>query len=612
MKRIVYFFTFFCIFLFVFSSPLFAVEEFTTICHSYYQIFENGDSSITQEVSIINQRPDIYVSEYTFKIVGQDIQNIKAWDKAGPLKIKSSTENDETTLEISFNEKVVGKDSTLSFIIKYEVPKLAKKEGQLWKVMLPKLNKENSPDQYSLELKIPISFGSLAFASPYPQKSEKKGENVLYFFEKNDFIKYGIILEFGSYQIYKFELNYQLENLSDQLVGKEISLPPDTNYQLVEYQKIAPVFKNIRRDIDGNWLASYDLLPNQKIEISAVGRVKIFSSPVNILPILNQLSDNYLKPNSYWEVDDEKIRQISSNLKTPKEIYDYVVNLLNYDYERVNKDPERFGALKTLSRPKDALCLEFTDLFVTLARASGIPAREIEGYAQTNDPQLRPLSLSSDILHSWGEFYDFTSSSWRMVDTTWGKTTGGYDYLNNFDMSHFTFVIHGLNPQLPPPAGAFKYKQDNRKNIFVEFDKDAPSKNNEISILLKIKKVNLLKNIAIWSLLVENLGPSASYNLEVNFADFEQFNQKIEYLLPFEKKNLEIEIKNVLSFLKMKSDVVIIRVGNQEFKQKLNINELAKTFLIQSLKFLILFLVCLITLKKLTFSLIKKMKLPRA
>ena len=111
------------------------------------------------------------------------------------------------------------------------------------------------------------------------------------------------------------------------------------------------------------------------------------------------------------------------------------------------------GALSALNNPTSAVCLEFTDLFVALSRAAGIPAREIDGYAYTNNAHDRPLSLTEDVLHAWPEYYDFDKKAWIMVDPTWGNTTGGIDYFNALDFDHIAFVIKGENSGYPIPAG---------------------------------------------------------------------------------------------------------------------------------------------------------------
>ena len=93
--------------------------------------------------------------------------------------------------------------------------------------------------------------------------------------------------------------------------------------------------------------------------------------------------------------------------------------------------------------------MEFTDLFITIARSAGIPAREVNGFAYTENPDIQPLSLVNDVLHAWPEYYDSEKGVWIPVDPTWGSTTGGVDYFSKLDLRHFTFVVHGKDSTKP-------------------------------------------------------------------------------------------------------------------------------------------------------------------
>src|SRR5258707_13577173 len=100
--------------------------------------------------------------------------------------------------------------------------------------------------------------------------------------------------------------------------------------------------------------------------------------------------------------------------------------------------------------------MEFTDLFIAMARAAGIRAREINGYAYTENKDSEPLSLVADVLHSWPEYWDKYNKEWILVDPTWGNTTHGIDFFHKLDLRHFTFVIHGVNSEFPLSPGSYK------------------------------------------------------------------------------------------------------------------------------------------------------------
>lgn len=609
-KKILNFFT--LIVLLQFSlNPAVASEEFNSYYRVFYRFFENGNSAVSHEISLVNQQPDIYISEYSINLFDQKIKNVKAWDNLGPLKINTTETGNSTIINLKFNEKVVGRGQTLSFILKYDVPNLAKKEGRIWKVILPKLSGETLPDEYSVNIEIPQWFGSLAFASPYPREIQKVGGSSNYHFQKEDLQNFGILLEFGSYQAFDFNLIYHLQNNEDKEVIKEITLPPDTSYQVVQYLKINPEPSLVYLDPDGNWLAQYTLKPQERTEIRASGKVKIFPSPVNInLPSESDL-ERYLKPRKYWEKDDEKIIKIASKFKNPKEIYDFIISTLQYNYEKVNSKRQRLGALNSLKFPKDALCLEFTDLFIALARASGIPAREIEGYAYTDNLKLRPLSLLQDILHAWPEYYDFQSGKWRMIDPTWGKTTGGFDYFNNFDMSHFSFVIHGGDSQIPLPPGSFKLPGEEGKNILIEYGQEFPEAKPNFEVYLKIDKTNLFRKELKGTLSIKNIGTTAVYNFPIYLTESKNlktdFNiKKISHLLPYEKINIPIMATSIHPIYKNIDETIKVGIFDIVYPQKVSIKIIGiYPLAILTILILIILLVFLIYLKNKKRSILK-------
>jgi len=151
-----------------------------------------------------------------------------------------------------------------------------------------------------------------------------------------------------------------------------------------------------------------------------------------------------------------------------------VVNSLDYDFDVIQKDyVQRNGALKALNKEVPAACMEFTDLFITLARSAGIPARELNGYAINVYQNVSlPLSIklkSGDFLHSWPEYYD-PNFGWVPVDPTWGNTSQ-LDFFSKLDNSHFAFVIKGRDSEYPLPAGFYR-TDDNKKLVEVDISEN--------------------------------------------------------------------------------------------------------------------------------------------
>lgn len=566
---------FFTCFNLVFTNIVVATEDFKTICGTSYQVFEDRRALVNQEISLVNLKPDLYVSQYSLIINGDQIENVSAWDRLGPLKITLKKENDTTEILLTFNEKVVGLNQTLSFIVKYDIKNFIKKEGNIWRISLPKLANESQSESYKLELSVPQSLGLLAYASPYPQAIKKVNNLTTYVFDKSDLAERGAILEFGDYQIFDFTLNYHLFNSEGQTVTNQIALPPDTPYQKVYLEEIQPLPSNVKIDSDGNWLADFMLKPAENINIKVVGKAKIFSSPLNHLSASSQDYSSLTTTKKFWETDAEKIKKMAADLKTPRDIYNFVVKTLTYNYDLVSPTRERLGALSILSNPKNALCLEFTDLFVALARAAGIPAREIEGFAYTNSPKLRPLSLTQDILHAWPEYYDQNEDVWRMIDPTWGKTTGGFDYFTNFDMSHLTFVLHGQDSVIPLSPGAYRLKESTGKDIFVEFGKDLSLGSPKVSVIFTLPKFSLFDKTVTGTIEIKNSGPTALYDLPLEITKAEELSAKlsnnlIQALPPFAKSKISFTINNPNYFFKkIRIESLVFTVAGQKFEQEL-------------------------------------------
>ena len=98
-------FTFLVFFLFEFLFPfkVFAEENFKTYQKTKYKLLPAGNARVSQEISLVNLKPDIYVSEYSISYSGGQIINVNAWDKIGELKYSLDNQNSVSTVKLTFN-----------------------------------------------------------------------------------------------------------------------------------------------------------------------------------------------------------------------------------------------------------------------------------------------------------------------------------------------------------------------------------------------------------------------------------------------------------------------------------------------------------------------------
>jgi hypothetical protein len=453
----------------------YALENFDAVYNVTYDIEEDTNTRTTINVALTNTSDRYFAAQYALQVGFDDIENVKASDAGGQLAPKITQNENGQRIELEFNNSVIGKGKTLNFQLTFDTPNVAKKQGKIWEINIPGIANPDKFKDFNVEVKPPQFLGEPLYVKPQHAAGDLK-------FTKEQLGKSGISLAFGDFQIYDFSIKYHLQNDNIFPIKKSIALPPTTNYQEVFLDQVSPRPENVMIDKDGNWLAEYTLRAGQKIDITAKGKVELYLTPKK-----EALSDNerkeYLKEERYWEVQSREIQKLAEELKTPENIYKYVTGYLKYDFTRVSRDQKRLGALKALSQKDQAVCLEFTDLFIAIARAAGIPAREVNGFAFTENNKQRPLSKVQDILHSWPEYYDAEKGTWIMVDPTWGNTTGGIDYFHILDLDHFVFVRKGLDSTNPIPAGGYKTTEKiDTKDLLITFSTVTGVRKEELAL----------------------------------------------------------------------------------------------------------------------------------
>ena len=142
-------------------------------------------------------------------------------------------------------------------------------------------------------------------------------------------------------------------------------------------------------------------------------------------PVENLADPNvFLRSEKYIEQDSPRIQQVAKTITAPDQIalvnaiYDYVTDNISYLIQK-----QELGAVRTLEKRQGA-CTEYSDFFVALCRAKGIPARVVKGYV--SEPVYLPQ-------HAWAEVY-LSECGWVPFDPTYGdvpdKTTRNRNFKN--------------------------------------------------------------------------------------------------------------------------------------------------------------------------------------
>ena len=558
----------------LFTRPAQAAGEFQIDYKVAYNIDESGTTQVTENISLKNKTPNFYADKFELKIGSTKVDNVQARDETGTMQAESKFEDNVTKISVKFNQKVIGEGKSMNWTLTYSSNELATKSGQIWEISIPRLAKSADIGDYNATVSVPISLGQLASTTPEPNTTTKQGRTQQFSFTKDQMTASGISMLFGDKQVFSYKLKYHIENPNLTTKTETIVLPPDNNYQKIVFEKIDPPPQDVTLDVDNNFLAQYKLKSKETLDIVLSGSVEVFSKPFRNIdkPLTEQEKTQYLAPQRYWEIDNATLHEKAQELKTPEAIYKFVSDYLSYSQERLkNNKLERLGALAAYNAPKTAVCTEFTDLFITLSRAAGIPSREVEGYAFTQNERLRPLSLAlsqGDVLHAWPEYWD-DKLGWVQVDPTWGSTSGGIDYFNKLDFNHVTFVQRGISSTQPFPAGAYKKEEDlNKQYVDVNFATELPQITSTPQLLLNLPQ-NIVSGIPIH--LTANLNNIGSASIVGGTLMLTAEKSKIQnpnsfdipILPPFSKRNFTFTIQNNSYLNRMEDRLILSYAENQ-------------------------------------------------
>ncbi|MFB5608419.1 MAG: hypothetical protein ACE5RG_10020, partial [Candidatus Nitrosomaritimum yanchengensis] len=125
----------------------------------------------------------------------------------------------------------------------------------------------------------------------------------------------------------------------------------------------------------------------------------------------------------------------------------------------------------------------------------------------------------------------------------WGHTTGGVDYFSKLDLKHFTFVVHGLSDENPPPPGSYKLGSNPQKDVYVSFSEIPEIENKELQISIQKRSGNFFMGEKIMTS-IYNPGPNAIYgkHVKVYFDNNLQSEEIIDVLVPYGEKKIEFVV----------------------------------------------------------------------
>ncbi len=410
---------------FLFSPKVEAVEpQFAASQEVIYQIQPDGAALVTQNFAITNLASDLFPKEYQFSLGQLKVTNIGARDRIGPLAIKTQATVSGTDVHLTFNDQVAGLGKILRFTLFYQVKDLAQKPGRLWQIFIPPTPKAPGLTEFAIRLVTPTSFGKIVLVKPKIQNSDL-------FWQGTNFSTVPIVVTFDPtnekvvYDAYNFTLKYHLYNSRLYPVKFLVALPSDYANQKTFLRTLLPKAVDVTQDSSSNWLASYQLGPTQRLDVTATGETAIFLEPISNQSVTTTSAED-TKPGKFWPQDNQTKEAIRGH-SLPYDIYNLTLGSLEYQKER--EDSPRRGAKLALLTPEKSSAWDFADVFVSLARSAKISSRVVFGWQQR-------LGKS----HVWNQFYNSSSKTWLMIDPTLEKLAG-LDYFQTLDTQHIAIAM---------------------------------------------------------------------------------------------------------------------------------------------------------------------------
>lgn len=302
---------------------------------------------------------------------------------------------------------------------------------------------------YNLDIVVDKEISPLTRIFPETYNSKDQAESTVYSFSSDQRVGKPTYLEFGTKQVYKFELSLKTSKTDDLIPEKyssaisalstniyELALPREysENKQSVKIEKISPTPTKLTTNTEGNVIATFEVPANQESEIYVSGYIWLEQKALNetfvipnppYLEYKESIKEDkelvrYLIPTKYWEVKDPVIDSKAKELTAEKDFlldiikadYSYITETFEYNQDKAN-DPNsvRIGA-KAALQGGAAVCMEYSDAMIAILRAQGIPARAAFGYTSLD------TNTDDKVSHQWVQVW-IPGYGWLSVDPSY-------------------------------------------------------------------------------------------------------------------------------------------------------------------------------------------------
>lgn len=469
-------------------SHVLAAEFFVEIDREY-TVEQDGKMTVVETHKVTNKSTNLLISktnEETFQIpvIGEDTEKLRQSVNTAVISVDGAAQTYSSDFQTKFAELKVAyprelkRNESITFRLEYINFGLVEKTGALIDIYAPgfvedfQFVKGMTEVTYNTRFRLAKALPAEKFVIPAASARESSATYDILTFNQNALIGKTIWIQRGKTQYYKFKITQSAPSTDNRNTGYlneyRLILPRDIDegeiIQKVHFTNITPEPFQVLTDEEGNLIGYFKIPSHESAEIILEGFASVSAADLDVNSVNSgKVSDlsgtlisRYTQAAQYWEVNAQEIQSLAQELKGTasniyeivEKTYEHVVDTIDYSEVKRFGLNERQGALKTLNGGA-AVCMEYSDLFLTLTRAEGIPARAVFGYGY--DPRLPE---SEQEAHQWVQVFMPGIDKWVSVDVTWGESGPA---LIGGDLNHFYTHTAGVSPNEPAMVERISY-----------------------------------------------------------------------------------------------------------------------------------------------------------
>ncbi|MBN1502743.1 transglutaminase domain-containing protein [Candidatus Woesearchaeota archaeon] len=289
---------------------------------------------------------------------------------------------------------------------------------------------------------------------------------------------------------------------------------------------------------DDSVIFTWDEPAETKLDYYLLSKIRTYDDFLPVtekirFPLLSIEEEEYLEETELIDINKEIIELGSSLAEGEDDLFVVVFKLAEWVNRNIIYDDSLSAVTAEATQKstwvlehKEGVCDELTNLFISLCRSMGIPARFVSGIAYTNIETFQ----NSWGLHGWAEVY-FPGHGWVPFDVTYGQ-------LGYVDAGHIK-LKHSIDSQ--KASTTFEWKS-------IDTELNAQSLGTEVSISEYGKAASELFDVTL-DVLSDRID-IGSYNLiEVTLTNKKDYYVTTELIL---SKPKEIVVKDQRKFVLLK------------------------------------------------------------